>query len=162
MDRSNHTPQRIIRVDDSLWNEFGRAVGDRNRSKVIRQFIAWYLRHPGAEIPEPPLSVEDSTCSDSEEDDPNRLYSLPHALYRFTNKVGELLYVGITMDLPARMRDHRLRKPWWTEATRIDIEHFESRDEALAAERAAIKNESPLHNILHNGSLDGEGEASIA
>ncbi|MEU7170351.1 hypothetical protein ABZ949_02520 [Micromonospora tulbaghiae] len=53
-DRSTHTPHRPIRIEEDLWKPFGDLVGDRNRSTLIRQFIAWYLRRPGAKLPERP------------------------------------------------------------------------------------------------------------
>lgn len=41
------TPGRLIRVDSDLWERFGAAVSDAepelDRSKVIREFIRWYL-----------------------------------------------------------------------------------------------------------------------
>lgn len=57
MAESTHTPHRPVRVDDGLWGAFGVAVGERNRSRVIREFIAWYCRVPGAKLPQrPPAS----------------------------------------------------------------------------------------------------------
>ena len=35
-----------------------------------------------------------------------------HVLYRFHNRAGELLYIGITVDPGARWRKHRDEKPW--------------------------------------------------
>ena len=81
------------------------------------------------------------------------LYELPtkeHALYRFYDRTDVLLYVGITMDLPKRFKQHRQAKPWWLAVTRVDVDHFESRRAALAAEKAAIRDESPLYNDQHN------------
>lgn len=54
-DRDRHTtPRRVISVGDRLWNLFGVLVGDRNRSAIIREFIAWYVRQPGATLPQRP------------------------------------------------------------------------------------------------------------
>ncbi len=78
----------------------------------------------------------------------------PHCLYRFY--AGDvLLYAGMTLDLPGRWRDHRSAKPWWQEVTAATVEHFGSRQEAAQAERAAIRHEHPLHNIVHNRPEDG-------
>lgn len=52
---TRHTPHRPIRVDDELWADFGRLVGERNRAKVIREFIAWYVRRHGARLPKRPV-----------------------------------------------------------------------------------------------------------
>lgn len=48
-----HTPHRPIRVDEELWAKFGKLVG-RGRSDIIRQFIRWYVREPGAKLPTRP------------------------------------------------------------------------------------------------------------
>ncbi len=53
-DRSTHTPHRPIRVEGPLWELFGKVAGNRNRSTVIREFIAWYVRESGARLPERP------------------------------------------------------------------------------------------------------------
>lgn len=76
--------------------------------------------------------------------------SEPHALYRFYDSAGGLLYVGITNDPGRRWRRHADDKPWWQHVTRIDIEQFDNRDAVLIAERDAIRNEQPKHNIMHN------------
>lgn len=74
----------------------------------------------------------------------------PHALYRFFDRTDVLLYIGISVNLPARLRQHSGGKPWWLTVARISVEYYPSRDEALAAERAAIKAERPLFNDVHN------------
>lgn len=40
--RTGETPPRNIKIGDE-WDEFGSAVGDRNRSKRIREGILWFL-----------------------------------------------------------------------------------------------------------------------
>lgn len=79
-----------------------------------------------------------------------QLPTKPHALYRFYDRTDVLLYVGITMDLPARVGQHRKEKPWWTEVHHITIEQFDTRSAALAAEERAIKEDGPLYNSTHN------------
>ena len=59
----------------------------------------------------------------------------PHALYRFFDRTDVLLYVGITANLPTRMKNHSKGKPWWTQIHNITIEHFDTRQDALDAER---------------------------
>lgn len=73
-----------------------------------------------------------------------------HALYRFFDASDVLLYVGITVDPSARFRKHRGDKPWWDDVDHIGIEKFESRELALEAERKAIREENPIHNVVHN------------
>lgn len=74
----------------------------------------------------------------------------PHALYRFYDRSDVLLYVGITMDLPKRLKAHRKEKPWWLEISSITVEPHESRAAALDAEAEAIRSEKPLYNTTHN------------
>jgi len=71
-------------------------------------------------------------------------------LYRFYNDSNELLYVGITMHLPERWRKHKRNKPWIDEVTRITLQHFDNRQALELAEREAIENEHPTHNVIYN------------
>jgi predicted GIY-YIG superfamily endonuclease len=73
----------------------------------------------------------------------------PHVLYRLFNSDGELLYIGITKDLPARLCHHRTRKPWFSEVTRSSTENFANRGELAAAEIRAIQNERPKYNSAY-------------
>lgn len=50
----NETTNRVIRIPDDEWADFGAATGPRMRTTVLRAFIAWYLRRPGAKLPERP------------------------------------------------------------------------------------------------------------
>lgn len=58
--KDTHTRHRPIRVDADLWAAFGRLVGERNRSAVIRDFIRWYVGERGAKLPRPPKPSEDA------------------------------------------------------------------------------------------------------
>lgn len=73
----------------------------------------------------------------------------PHALYRFFDRHGVLLYVGLTMDPGSRWKAHSKGKAWWLDVHDIRIEHFSDRASVEAAERQAIRTEKPLHNIQH-------------
>lgn len=75
---------------------------------------------------------------------------VPQTLYRFFNANGDLLYIGVTANAHRRITDHRDEKEWWTEIQTITLEHFPDRDSVLKAERAAIKAELPLYNVVHN------------
>lgn len=77
------------------------------------------------------------------------LETQPHALYRFFNSDGRLLYVGITNDPGRRWREHAGDKPWWHEVTVTTIERFATRGEVRDAEKAAIVTEKPLYNVEH-------------
>lgn len=72
-----------------------------------------------------------------------------HALYRMYDQAGQLLYVGITLDVATRFANHRGDKPWWTSVATIKLEHFADRASVLAAERRAIQQERPAYNVVH-------------
>jgi hypothetical protein len=50
------TPHRNVRVPDDDWADLADAAAETgtDRAKVINQFIRWYLRRPGAKLPERP------------------------------------------------------------------------------------------------------------
>lgn len=52
--KDTHTTNRVIRVPDADWEALGVVVGRRHRAQVLRDFIAWYLRRPGASLPKRP------------------------------------------------------------------------------------------------------------
>lgn len=66
-------------------------------------------------------------------------------LYRHWNG-NELLYVGISLAAITRLGQHASKSSWMSEVTNVTIENFYSREEALEAERLAIKNEYPRFN----------------
>ena len=70
-----------------------------------------------------------------------------HALYRFYGDTGQLLYVGITHDPGKRLAQHTATKHWWSAVRGISLDWYSSREDALAAERRAIKVERPLMNV---------------
>lgn len=41
-----HTPHRNVRVSGKRWDPFGDAVGKRNRSSWLNEFIVWVIRDP--------------------------------------------------------------------------------------------------------------------
>lgn len=77
----------------------------------------------------------------------------PHVLYRFYDEDGQLLYVGITRQLGVRWDTHARESAWVRQATRATLEHFDSKTEALVAETAAIVEERPQWNRLHNEAV---------
>lgn len=76
-----------------------------------------------------------------------------HALYRFFNADGGLLYIGISVNPSTRFRRHKGEQPWWLEVTQITIERYPARSEVLAAEKRAIEAEHPLYNVVHNTGI---------
>lgn len=44
----------LVTVGKERWKRLGKAAGETRRSEVIRTLIDWYLREPGAKLPERP------------------------------------------------------------------------------------------------------------
>jgi len=68
------------------------------------------------------------------------------ALYRFFDKDGQLLYVGVAYNPTMRFRQHRKAK-WWPLVANHTLDWLPTRAQAEAAESAAIQTELPLCNI---------------
>lgn len=80
-------------------------------------------------------------------------------LYRFYDKAGDLLYVGISLSAAHRASQHRNDKGWWLEVVRMDVEHLPvTRTKALRIELEAIATESPRYNVM--GSIVSRRTAS--
>ena len=65
MTPSRGTPTRPIRIELTLWERFGVAAKRQgfDRSSLIREFIGWYLRMPGAKMPKRPDVIGDGESS---------------------------------------------------------------------------------------------------
>jgi predicted GIY-YIG superfamily endonuclease len=72
-------------------------------------------------------------------------------LYRHYQPNGDLLYVGVTLSVLNRSNAHVNEARWRNLICLIVIEPFATREEALEAERVAIRNEYPKYNAVHNG-----------
>jgi predicted GIY-YIG superfamily endonuclease len=72
------------------------------------------------------------------------------ALYRHFDKKDKLLYVGISLSAIHRLTQHKNSSDWTKEAVRMETEWFDSKSDALTAEREAIVKENPCHNVLIN------------
>lgn len=73
------------------------------------------------------------------------------ALYRHFDANGQLLYVGISLSAVGRLAQHR-DKEWFTAIATMTTEWFRSRDEAIFAEQAAIRDELPAYNRMRFGA----------
>jgi hypothetical protein len=53
------TPKVTLRVPEALWWAFGRAarVAGADRAALLREFIRWYVREPGAKLPRRPAET---------------------------------------------------------------------------------------------------------
>lgn len=76
--------------------------------------------------------------------------STPTSVYRYYDRAGLLLYVGITSRGTRRQAEHNADKEWWPFVTSQDVEHYPARAEAAAREKALIREFRPPFNKLHN------------
>lgn len=72
------------------------------------------------------------------------------ALYKHYNEAADLLYVGISVRPGERLSEHLAGSHWADEIAHVSLEWFATREDAEKAERIAIRDESPWHNIAHN------------
>lgn len=72
----------------------------------------------------------------------------PHAVYRFFDDAGILLYVGCTSDPKKRCVCHRTQSTWATQIDRVSVKWFPGWLQAARAEAEAIMDERPKHNRI--------------
>ena len=63
---------------------------------------------------------------------------------------SSLLYIGVTNNFPRRMAEHQRADVWWRNASSFDVETFDNRLDALAAEARAIQSEFPEFNFQYS------------
>jgi hypothetical protein len=80
-------------------------------------------------------------------------------LYRLYNGQGQLLYIGISGDVHKRLSAHARTQPWWPEVESCQVEFFPTRDVLADAERLAIREEHPRHNIVGRANEENTMEA---
>lgn len=68
-------------------------------------------------------------------------------LYRYFDSDGDLLYVGITKNQVNRFTAHAKKSVWVSQISKATFTHFSTREAAIVAENAAIKDEKPKYNI---------------
>lgn len=94
------------------------------------------------------------------------------ALYRLYDGGDTLLYIGISHQPEVRFEQHADHQAWWPLVARREVEWFDKRPPAAAAEAAAIRAEDPEHNgtysprrsrksIRHVIAADGIEEISM-
>jgi ribosomal protein L32/predicted GIY-YIG superfamily endonuclease len=72
------------------------------------------------------------------------------SVYQYYDAHGHILYVGVTARGIRRAHEHAETKEWWPLCTGCVIEHFLTRDEALAREKSLIQRHVPPYNTVHN------------
>ena len=73
-------------------------------------------------------------------------------VYRLYSTDGALLYVGVGVDPRNRVTEHIRRKPWGGEIADVVIDWYQYIEVAHLAERRAIRDEKPLHNVIRYAS----------
>jgi len=76
----------------------------------------------------------------------------PTDVYRFYDRAGELLYVGLSCSIAARVGAHRHEHGWWSEVKWIEVEHLPSRDAAAQQEKRLIAWLVPRYNRNGGGA----------
>lgn len=74
-----------------------------------------------------------------------------HVVYALFDRRGDLLYVGMTGNLPARLAHHRYTKKWWPLVAESESSEAMSRADALLLERRLIWFRNPLFNRVGRG-----------
>lgn len=69
------------------------------------------------------------------------------AVYRLSDALGQLLYVGITVDPEVRFKNHEKEKWWWPSVYQTDIDWMLNWEIAESVEKHLIKTLSPIHNV---------------
>jgi hypothetical protein len=82
-------------------------------------------------------------------------------LYRHWGAGGELLYVGISANVVARLAQHNNGSHWANNIARMTIETYPTREAAERAEREAIRTENPLHNNARYAEQPAKREREI-
>ncbi len=71
-----------------------------------------------------------------------------HFLYRLLDVRNRTIYIGITVSLKTRLKNHE-KAPWWAEVAKTEFERFPDRRSAAEAESKAILEEQPRLNMVH-------------
>lgn len=69
-----------------------------------------------------------------------------HCVYQLIDRTGQVIYVGSSSAVFARLASHAKNKDWWTHVRAVEIESFISKDDMLDREQDLIEMISPVHN----------------
>jgi len=84
------------------------------------------------------------------------------ALYRHFDADHQLLYVGISLSAVARLAAHKQTAHWFTDIARVEVQWLDSREDALAAEAAAITAENPRWNLQRPAAAQSQTSDTAA
>jgi hypothetical protein len=87
-------------------------------------------------------------------------------VYRLSDESGRLLYVGMGRNPLNRWSAHADLHEWWPQVATFEVAWYDSRGEAAAEERRALREDDPAHN-LHGtpkwaGIVSGHVRAELA
>lgn len=78
-----------------------------------------------------------------------------YSVYECYDPAGALLYVGVTGDLPKRMRTHKASSAWYDQITRVEVTPFADPYAAADREQQRIRDGGPRHNRERSGVPSG-------
>lgn len=81
-----------------------------------------------------------------------RIAHLPHDVYKAYDINGRLLYVGISVNVFARMKEHKQYAGWMSAASRIDVVRYADRASAQAVEAICIRDDAPVFNVTREST----------
>ena len=99
------------------------------------------------------MGIASESVKQYEADRPTYDLDHPTAVYRYFDADGRLLYVGVAKDPDKRQSEHALTAAWYPYFVRREDTWHSTRSDALAEERAAVRDEMPIFN-LHMSSGD--------
>lgn len=73
------------------------------------------------------------------------------SVYTYYDALGHILYVGVTGRGVKRGQEHARTKEWWPLVATSTVEHFETRERALAEESYLIRYHQPPYNTIGKG-----------
>lgn len=81
-----------------------------------------------------------------------RLKNLPTAVYQVFDRDGVLIYVGASVNVFARLNEHRRYASWWRVADHAIVQRFENRAMARHIEALTIRECRPRYNVTREVS----------
>lgn len=76
-----------------------------------------------------------------------RISKLKHDVYKAYDTDGQLLYVGVSVNVFKRLREHKQYAAWMPHSARVDVVQYLNRNAARAEEARCIREDGPLYNV---------------
>lgn len=86
----------------------------------------------------------------------------PTSVYRYYDRHGLLIYVGITKQGIGRNRQHNGKAEWWQHVVRQEVDHYDSRPAAAKCEKELIGAFRPPFNKQYNADYAATRHAYLA